>query len=110
MKHQKKSTIFPQLYALVLLLFAMAGPLNADTLTLPFTSAATIDGSATDARFALKLESATTTSRLSTQQLLDISVSFNPKTANRGKKGSVYAVFVKNNNFFLLRPDRSFTS
>ena len=108
MRHQKNSSVIPQLYALVLLLFATAGPLNADTLTLPFTSAATIDGSATEARFLLTLESASATNRLSTQQLLDISVSFTPDAASREQKGSVFAVFVKNSNFFLLRPNRSF--
>lgn len=105
----KKHAIHRQLLVWFVLLTVFAGQLKADSLTLPFTSAATIDGSATEARFLLTLESASATNRLSTQQLMDISVSFTPDVGNREQKGSVYAVFVKNNHYFLLRPDRSFT-
>lgn len=98
------------LWVLALLIGQMsASTVQADTLTLPFVNAAAIDGSATNARFSLSVESASATNKLSTQQLLDISVSFKPDTANMERQGSAYAVVVKNNTFYLLRPDRTFT-
>jgi hypothetical protein len=48
--------------------------LHADTLTLPAVAAASIDGSPTAANFVLKVEAVSSTARLSTQQLLDLSV------------------------------------
>jgi cytochrome c5 len=83
--------------------------LHADTLTLPAVAAASIDGSPTAANFALTVAAVSSTARLSTQQLLDLSVAFRPDSANIGQMGSVFAVFVKNDAFFLLGPDRSFT-
>jgi hypothetical protein len=83
---------------------------RADTLILPVVSAASIDGSPTAASFSLKVESGTSAAQLSSQQVLDISISIKPDSANLGRNGSIFAIFVKNGSFFLLRPDRAFSS
>ena len=97
------------LFLLVMLLGAMIGRAQADSSTLAFASAAASDGSKTASRFALQLESTSSTGRLSTQQLLDIAIAFTPDPHETDLKAAVFAVVVKNNAFYLLRPDRRFT-
>lgn len=87
----------------------LVGAISADTLTLLPAPVIAIDGNPTAATFTLKVDAASSTSRLTTAQLLDISVTLKPDTNNLDRMGSVFAVFVKDDHFFLLRPDRSFT-
>ena len=109
MKQARRAKTGHVLSLLVMLLSGMVGGTHADSSLLPFADAAALDGSKTESRFFLKLESTTSTARLSTQQLLDLSMSLTPDPDERQSKGSVFAVFVKDDTFYLLRPDRSFT-
>lgn len=97
------------LITMVLMQSLLVSAVLADTLTLPTISAASIDGSTTTASFALDIASAASTKQLTTQQLLDISLTLRPDPADIGRNGSIYAVFVKDSNFFLLDSDRRFT-
>ncbi len=87
----------------------LVGAVAADTLTLPPAAVIAIDGNPSAATFTLNVNATSSTSRLTTAQLLDISVTLKPDAENLDRKGSVFAVFVKDDHFFLLRPDRTFT-
>ena len=81
----------------------------ADSVKLPSTSVEATDGSKTTASFMFDITSATSVSKLNTQQTLDLKMSLKPDPADIGHKGAIYAIFVKNNTFFLLNADRRFT-
>ena len=101
--------LFSFLITLVLTQWLPASSVLADTLTLPTISAASTDGGATSTSFTLRAASGASTALLTTQQVLDISLTLKPDPADIGRYGSIYAIFVKDNSFFLLGPDRRFT-
>ncbi len=97
------------LITIVLTQWMLASSVLADTLTLPTISAASTDGGTTSTSFTLRAASDASTALLTTQQVLDISLTLRPDPADIGRYGSIYAIFVKDNSFFLLGPDRRFT-
>jgi len=88
----------------------MPGSSYADTLEFPIIKAESIDGTPTTAEFVLVVSSSTSTARLTTQQVLDVSLRVTPDPRHGDRAGAVYAVLVKDNTFFLLSPDRRFTN
>ncbi len=101
--------LFAPLLVIALTQWLLVSKVSADTLSLPAIAAVSTDGSATSASFALRVASDTATSRLTTQQVLDLSVSLKPDPNDVGRIGAVYAIFAKGNTFFMLTPDRRFT-
>lgn len=96
-----------------MLLFLCAlflGSANASNLDFPVISGAVTDGSATSAKFALRLSSDGAGPRPTTKEVLDLALVLEPNASDIGFTGSVYTVFVRNSNFFLLDENRHFVS